>query len=107
MAVLLADASPPVRPLDDGLTCPWQDDRGHCVARSARPLGCRVYYCDPGYQGRAEELTERFLKRLKNTADLRGWPWHYAPLHQHLNQALIEARDPGSRETGPEGVLNA
>jgi hypothetical protein len=106
MAVLLTDAPPPVRPLDDGLTCPWQDDRGHCSARSARPLGCRVYYCDPGYQGRAEELTERFLKRLKNTADLRNWPWRYAPLHQHLNQALIEAHDPVSREMGPEDVLD-
>src|SRR3954452_19573866 len=50
MAVLLADAPPPSRPLDDGETCPWQDTKGRCTAREARPLGCRVYYCDPTYQ---------------------------------------------------------
>ena len=27
-ALLLADAPPPSRPLDDGATCPWQDARG-------------------------------------------------------------------------------
>jgi Fe-S-cluster containining protein len=102
MAVLLADASPPVRPLDDGRTCPWQDDRGHCAARAARPLGCRVYHCDPAYEGRGEALTEEFLKRLKGLADANGWAWRYAPMHQHLNQARIEGRYPGSAETDPE-----
>ena len=39
-----------MRPLDQGATCPWQDSRGHCTAREARPLGCRVYYCDPAFE---------------------------------------------------------
>lgn len=47
---LLGTAPPPARPLDDGATCPWQDARGHCTAHDGRPLGCRVYYCDPSYQ---------------------------------------------------------
>ncbi len=86
-AVLLADAPPPSRPLDDGETCPWQDASGRCTARAARPLGCRVYFCDPAYEGKAPELTERFLARLKALAAARGWPWDYAPLHRHLREA--------------------
>ena len=63
-ALLVADAPPPARPLDDGATCPWQDGAGRCTARGARPLGCRVYFCDPSYEGQAEPLTEEFLGRL-------------------------------------------
>src|SRR4029077_10178830 len=30
--------------------CPYQVD-GLCAAREARPLGCRVYFCDENAQG--------------------------------------------------------
>ncbi len=30
--VLIADAPHPVRPLDQGATCPWQDGHGRCTA---------------------------------------------------------------------------
>jgi hypothetical protein len=82
---LLSEAPEPVRPLDEGETCPWQDDRGHCTARAARPLGCRVYFCDPAYQDAAPLLSERFIARLKRLAERHGLPWNYAPLHRHLH----------------------
>jgi Fe-S-cluster containining protein len=91
-ALLVAEAPPPVRPLDDGATCPWQDARGHCTARAARPLGCRVYYCDPTYEGQAEALSETFIGRLKRMADENRLPWDYAPLHRHLHQAVADGR---------------
>jgi len=87
-AVLIADAPPPVRPLDDGRTCPWQDGQGRCTAREARPLGCRVYYCDPRFDDHAPRLTERFLARLRSVVDAEGWAWSYAPLHRHLREAV-------------------
>lgn len=93
-ALLLADAPPPCRPLDDGATCPWQDGRGHCTARAARPLGCRVYYCDPAYAPQAPEVTERALARLRAMADELGLPWGYAPLHHHLRRAAEAGRFP-------------
>jgi Fe-S-cluster containining protein len=101
-ALLLDEATPPVRPLDDGASCPWQDARGHCTAREARPLGCRVYYCDPAYEGRAEILSETFIGRLKRMADEHRLPWNYAPLHRHLHQAAAGGRfgpeaDPSAR----------
>ena len=82
----------PLRALDDGQTCPWQDHLGRCTARQARPLGCRVYYCDPSFQYEAPELSELFLTRLKQLARTHDWPWNYATLHQHLRQAQAEGR---------------
>jgi hypothetical protein len=91
-ALLIADAPAPVGELDDGLTCPWQDRAGRCIARDARPLGCRVYFCDPSFQDAAPKLSEQFLKRLKELAIRHSWPWNYAPLHQHLSEARSQGR---------------
>ena len=86
-SVLVADAPPPARPLDDGAFCPWQDERGQCTARDARPLGCRVYFCDPAYEPHASALSEVFIGRLKQLTNELDLPWNYAPLHHHLRQA--------------------
>src|SRR3954466_1131721 len=56
--LLLEEAPSPVRPLDAGETCPWQDHAGRCTARGARPLGCRVYFCDPAFESHAPRLSE-------------------------------------------------
>ena len=69
---LLGSAPPPQRPLDQGATCPWQDSRGHCTAREARPLGCRIYYCDPAFQEESHRLSERFIDRLKRLSTKHG-----------------------------------
>jgi hypothetical protein len=90
--LLVADAPQPVRPLDAGETCPWQDAQGRCTARAARPLGCRVFFCDPKFETAAHELSETFLSRLKHVCQIHGWPWNYAPLHQHLEEALRQGR---------------
>ena len=93
-ALLLADAPPPARPLDDGATCPWQDRLGRCTARDARPLGCRVYYCDPAYGPHAPALSESSIARLKRLVDDLDLPWDYAPLHHHLHAARAAGRFP-------------
>ncbi len=105
-ALLLADAPPPSRPLDAGATCPWQDAQGRCSAREARPLGCRVYFCDPAYQGHAPELSETFLKRLKLLVEDANLSWNYAPLHYHLKRASELGRFPAKvngRSVGTQG----
>jgi hypothetical protein len=83
--VLLHDA-PPYDP--ESVTpefCPFQ--KGNlCTARQPRPLGCRVFYCDPNYQDRCREITETYLHRLKELARAHNVPWHYAPLHSFLRQ---------------------
>ncbi len=90
--LLVADAPQPPGQLDNGESCPWQDGRGRCTARAARPLGCRVFFCDPSFKARAPELSETFLARLKQLVNSYGWSWNYAPLHQHLRQAHSEGQ---------------
>jgi Fe-S-cluster containining protein len=81
---LITAAPNPVRPLDLGQTCPWQDHRGRCTAREARPLGCRVYFCDASYGEHGRDLSEQFIARLKRLTENHRLPWNYAPLHHHL-----------------------
>jgi Fe-S-cluster containining protein len=78
--------------------CPFQVE-GLCVARDPRPLGCRVYFCDPAYQRTGQAISERHLRRLKELADEAGIDWRYAPLHVFLNEATPRpetASDPPS-----------
>lgn len=101
--LLLTDAPPPSRPIDDGATCPWQDAAGRCTAREARPLACRVYFCDPDYEPLAGPITERHLARLRRLADDLGLEWNYAPLHRHLEWAIADGRLPQVLDTNPSG----
>ena len=83
--ILLESAPPYAKPVTrDG--CPFQIDN-LCTARDARPLGCRIYFCDPGYQETGNRITEEALTRLKRIADAYDAGWNYAPLHVFLNAA--------------------
>jgi len=84
--VLLAAAPPYAGPVSPDF-CPFQVDN-LCTAREPRPLGCRVYFCDPGYQETGNQITETYLRRLKDLADEVGVEWRYAPLHVFLKEAL-------------------
>jgi hypothetical protein len=81
--VLLANAPPYEQPVSPDF-CPFQKDN-LCTAREPRPLGCRVYYCDPTYQETGNQITEKFLQRLKALASESRVEWRYAPLHYFLN----------------------
>jgi hypothetical protein len=105
-AVLLDGAPDPSRPIDNGETCPWQDHQGRCTARGARPLGCRVYFCDPQYEPKAPEISERHLASLKRLAEHHGLAWDYAPLHHHTRQAQNEGML-GRIDLTVDGVSNA
>jgi hypothetical protein len=82
--VLLA-AAPPFDAPASADFCPFQKDN-LCTAREPRPLGCRVYYCDPAYQETGNRITETYLRRLKELAEEYQVPWQYAPLHQFLKE---------------------
>src|SRR5947209_14563151 len=49
--VLRAAAPAYVQPVSRDF-CPFQVE-GLCTARGPRPLGCRIYFCDPTYQDAA------------------------------------------------------
>ena len=81
--ILLEGAPPYDQPVSPDF-CPFQKDK-LCTAREPRPLGCRVYYCDPAYQESGNRITEEYLRRLKQLAEASGVEWRYAPLHTFLN----------------------
>src|SRR6476620_10464232 len=83
--VLLTSAPPYTRPVSADF-CPFQVGN-LCTAREPRPLGCRVYFCDPAFQDAGTAISETYLRRLKGLADESGTAWRYAPLHAFLNAA--------------------
>jgi hypothetical protein len=83
-AEVLLEAAPSYEQPVSAEFCPFQKEN-LCTAREPRPLGCRVYYCDPNYQETASALTEKYLTRLKALAAEAGAEWRYAPLHYFLN----------------------
>lgn len=84
-AEILLEAAPPFpRPVGrDG--CPFQVNN-LCTVRDVRPLGCRIFFCDPNYAGVGEQITEEALDKLKRIADRHDTGWQYAPLHHFLNR---------------------
>jgi hypothetical protein len=85
-ATLLLEQGLPENAVIDEAGCPFQI-HGLCTARERRPLGCRVYYCDPKYAGVGENLSECYIDRLKQLHDESGTPWEYRPLHHFLSEA--------------------
>lgn len=102
-AYLLEQAPDASRPLDAGETCPWQDERGRCTARESRPLGCRIYFCDPHFQSVMPDLSEAFLSRLKLLSGEAGLSWDYAPLHVHLRRDRVRFPASGTEESAQFG----
>jgi hypothetical protein len=92
-ADVLLDAAPafagPVTPD----ACPFQVD-SLCTAREPRPLGCRVYFCDPNYQETGRDISETYLRQLKDLAEEVGIGWRYAPLHVFLSEHLASRELP-------------
>ena len=58
-------------------TCPHAHD-GKCHARDGRPLGCRVFYCDPQARDWQGPLTETYLQRLRALHEELGVTYFYA-----------------------------
>ena len=68
-------------PASGGGECPYQI-AGRCTAREHRPLGCRIYFCDPNYADRMAEISEVSIRRLKDLHDRWGRAWDYRPLER-------------------------
>lgn len=93
--ILLETAPGYTKPITRDL-CPFQVNQ-LCTARLERPLGCRIYFCDPTYAGKGEDITERAIQQLKRLADEYQTGWRYAPLHLFLNDAPDRPNAPEPR----------
>jgi len=56
--------------------CPHARD-GRCHVRDLRPMGCRVFYCDPGAQEWQGPLTEELLAKLRRLHEQLDVPYAY------------------------------
>lgn len=57
-------------------TCPFLVGR-LCGAHGAKPLGCRVYFCDRSAQDWQRELSERMLARVRALHDEHAIEYRY------------------------------
>jgi Fe-S-cluster containining protein len=94
-ADLLLEPGLPPGSVVDADSCPYQIG-GFCTARERRPLGCRIYYCDPTYQDRQAEISERMIARMKEWHDQTGISWRYRPLVEFLREAPSGLTPPGN-----------
>ncbi|UCG31777.1 MAG: hypothetical protein JSU68_08915 [Phycisphaerales bacterium] len=71
------DQTHPPAPVQNGAdTCPYQRE-GRCTARAARPLGCRVYFCQASARWWQPTVTEEHLRRLRDIGGRFGLPHLY------------------------------
>ncbi len=56
--------------------CPWYVD-GLCKLRDGRPLGCRLYFCDPDWDEAMTDAYERFHGELRALHERWGVPYSY------------------------------
>jgi len=73
--------------------CPHQR-AGMCTVRHARPMGCRVFYCDAGAQDWQAEETEHTLDELKQLHVRYEVPYAYCEWLDALGQ--LNGRPSGS-----------
>ncbi len=90
-----------MRPPGTTGACPYQVG-GLCTAREGRPLGCRIYYCDPTAQHWQNDEYERQLGRLKAIGEVHGVPYAYVEWLSALER--IAAAQPAKAGDMPPAV---
>ena len=77
----LAGASLP----SDG-ACPFQLEQV-CTVHAIRPLGCRLFFCDPAAQSWQPRLHEQFLRQLRRLHEQHGLDYRYLEWRRGLASA--------------------
>ena len=67
--------------------CPWQNGR-LCLARSGRPVGCRVFYCDPRASDWVPEIAEWAHSEMKSLHERHSIPYMYGEWRGMLESIL-------------------
>jgi len=92
VAWFLRHAPEAARPRDTGTIalpqarppgCVYQVD-GRCTAHATRPLGCRVYFCQPGTEAWQQDVYERLLDDLRRLHREHGLPYRYVEWREAL-----------------------
>ncbi len=68
-------------------TCPFLK-QGRCGVREHRMLGCRVYFCDPGFQKHQQGVYEKFNDRVKDVMREHGIEYEYFDFLERVRKDL-------------------
>ncbi len=81
---LILDRILPPPPEQEGW-CPFFRNR-LCTLRALRPVGCRIYYCDPDYRDhRMNEISQWAHGEIRKIHDDLRLPYGYTPFLDQLN----------------------
>jgi Fe-S-cluster containining protein len=70
--------------------CPFLVEK-RCTVHTIKPLGCRVYFCDPTAQEWQQDLSERTLEMVRKIHERHGIPYRYGEWRGML-EMLVEPR---------------
>lgn len=76
-------------------SCPFQN-MGRCTAREHRPMGCRIFFCDPDAQDWQNDEYERQLRTLKAISAASGADYRYIEWMRALRQVPLAGPSPRS-----------
>lgn len=79
--------------VEPGESCPFQVDR-LCGVHAHRPMGCRLFYCDPASSQWQHDAYERFHRELREIHDRSKIPYFYVEWLRAL-EACRDAVDDG------------
>jgi len=77
--------------------CPFQVE-GLCSVHSARPFGCRVFFCDASSEQWQYKQYERFHARLRALHDAMGVPYLYVEWRHALKE--LDLALPNDEQSG-------
>jgi Fe-S-cluster containining protein len=67
--------------------CPYQINN-LCTAREARPLGCRIYFCDENAKSWQNEVYEKYHAQLAAVHERFGVPYRYIEWRAALRELI-------------------
>ncbi len=76
--------------------CPYQIGP-RCSARSARPLGCRVFFCEKDLDDWCAKLYETFHREIRSLHESLGMPYVYTELTDALSEIFAHSRAADAR----------
>jgi Fe-S-cluster containining protein len=74
------------------LTCPYLQEDGACGNREGRPLGCRIFFCDPQYEKEiAPLLYEKYHKKIQTSLEKFKIEYFYGEMTLQLQEKLLSS----------------
>ncbi len=76
--------------------CPFLS-RGRCTVHAIRPMGCRVYFCDPAAREWQQDLFEHAHRKIADLHTARSIPYEFAEWRLLLRRLTLAAPALASR----------